>query len=164
MTSKLLVCLLGTSMALIAVDGLRVAPDAQNVVSSRLEGEWVKHVDLSARLWGNEQTPSTEPLVFRSDPSVASKVPEQYQAFIGEGQVFMAGTMTKRGTEHPFLLIQLHGNPYVLYFRESDGDPFGDAESFNLVVAPAKATANDLLFIGGDFNNQPFTAYERKSK
>ena len=37
----------------------------------------------------------------------------------------------------------------------------GDAESFNLILAPAKDKANDLLFIGGDFNNEPFVAYQR---
>jgi hypothetical protein len=38
----------------------------------------------------------------------------------------------------------------------------GDAESFNVMLAVAKESANDLLFIGGDFNNQPFSAYERQ--
>ena len=71
--------------------------------------------------------------------------------------------MTARGTVHPFLLIAVHGNPHVLYFRERDGDPMGDGESFNLVLAPAREPASDLLFIGGDFNNQPFAAYDRQA-
>jgi hypothetical protein len=29
------------------------------------------------------------------------------------------------------------------------------------VLAPARETENDLLFIGGDFNNHPFSAYAR---
>jgi len=37
----------------------------------------------------------------------------------------------------------------------------GDAESFNVMLAPARDRRNDLLFIGGDFNNQPFAAFER---
>jgi hypothetical protein len=34
-------------------------------------------------------------------------------------------------------------------------------ESFNVMIARAKEPANDLLFIGGDFNNQPFSAFKR---
>ena len=37
----------------------------------------------------------------------------------------------------------------------------GDAESFNVMFAVARQRQNDLLFIGGDFNNQPFAAYAR---
>jgi hypothetical protein len=73
----------------------------------------------------------------------------------------MAGTLTLRGAEHPFILIEQAGGPYVVYFREAGGDPMGDAESFHLSLVPAKDTQNDALFIGGDFNNQPFAAYRR---
>jgi hypothetical protein len=45
--------------------------------------------------------------------------------------------------------------------REKNGNPMGDGESFNLVIAPAKEKGQDLLFIGGDFNNQAFAAFER---
>ena len=69
--------------------------------------------------------------------------------------------MTLRDKEHVFVLIEHRGNPHLVWFREAGGDPLGDAESFNVMLAPAKDTANDLLFIGGDFNNQPFSAYKR---
>jgi hypothetical protein len=45
--------------------------------------------------------------------------------------------------------------------RPVGGDPLGDAESFNVMLAVARDGTNDLLFIGGDFNNQPFAAYRR---
>jgi hypothetical protein len=69
--------------------------------------------------------------------------------------------MKRNKTVHAFILIEMKGNPHVVYFRERDGDPLGDAESFNVMLAVAKDKPSDLLFIGGDFNNQPFTAYER---
>ena len=61
-------------------------------------------------------------------------------------------------------LNEHHGNPYVFYFREKNGDPMGDGESFNLVIAPAKDRMKDMLFIGGDFNNQPFVAFGRQKQ
>ncbi|MEM9005896.1 MAG: hypothetical protein AAGE59_20530 [Cyanobacteria bacterium P01_F01_bin.86] len=30
-----------------------------------------------------------------------------------------------------------------------------------VMMAAAEDASNDLLFVGGDFNNQPFTAYDR---
>jgi len=41
---------------------------------------------------------------------------------------------------------------------------FGNGESFNVMMVVAEETKNDLLFIGGDFNNQPFRAYRRVKK
>jgi hypothetical protein len=76
-------------------------------------------------------------------------------------QIFMSGIMTLGGKEHPFLLVAMAGNPCVLYFREKNGDRFGDGESFLFALTPAKEPANDLLFVGGDFNNQPFSAFRR---
>ena len=55
--------------------------------------------------------------------------------------------------------MELPGHWCFQYFREANGDPRGDAESFNLILAPGKETQNDLLFIGGDFDNQPFAEY-----
>jgi hypothetical protein len=45
--------------------------------------------------------------------------------------------------------------------RERNGDPHGDGESFNVMLARGKEEQQDLLFVGGDSNNQPFSAYRR---
>ena len=149
----------------VAAAELRVQPNKENVVASRLAGTWRPHAALTERLTGRPpreggESP-TDVIAFKADPAVAATVPAKYREFLVGKPLFMAGRMTLRGTDHPFLLVELHGNPHVVYFRERDGDPMGDAESFNLVVAPAKDSAKDQLFIGGDFNNQPFTAFER---
>jgi hypothetical protein len=104
-------------------------------------------------------------MTFRSDATIAGLIPERMasqllQAFPSV-QIFMAGTMTMGGKDYPFLLVSTNGNPHVLFFREKNGDRFGDGESFLLALTPAKEPANDLLFIGGDFNNQPFSAFRR---
>jgi len=136
---------------------LKVEPDKDNVVSSRLEGGWEVNSIISTQL-GRNRGGAIE---FRSNSSIVAKVPQKYEEFLQDRTIYMAGIFTMRGNEYPFLLIQHKGNPHIVYFRNKNGDSFGDAESFNVMLAPAKETANDLLFIGGDFNNQPFTAYER---
>jgi hypothetical protein len=79
----------------------------------------------------------------------------------GKLHVYAMGWMTAREKKHPFFLTALNGNPHVVYFRERGGDPLGDAESFNVMLAVAEDRKDDLLFFGGDFNNQPFTALGR---
>lgn len=149
-----------TPMAVRVAAELQVRSDKENVVASRLTGEWEPDAELTKRLGGS--TPSG--VVFKSDLAVAAKIPAKYEKFLKDKQIFLAGTMTLRGQDQPFVLIEMKGNPYVVWFREQGGDPFGDAESFNVMLAVAKETANDLLFIGGDFNNQPFAAYKRAAK
>lgn len=144
-----------------------VKPDKENVVASRLEGTWIPEKTLTKRLLGSQRTDPEGPMgqiTFKVDPAVAGKVPEKYGEFLAERQIYLAGDMTSRGKAHPFLLIVNKGNPHIVYFREREGDPMGDAESFNVMLAPASRKENDLLFIGGDFNNQPFRAYERARK
>ena len=134
-----------------------VKADKDNVVASKLEGTWEPDVEVTARLGAN----SKGRLSFRSDVNITAKIPAKYDAFLKGKQIYMAGVMTLIQKEHPFLVIEHKGNPQVVYFRERNGDPLGDAESFNVSVIVAKDTKDDLLFVGGDFNNQPFSAYRR---
>ncbi len=140
----------------------RVEPDQQNVVASRLEGAWVPDAVVGERLGTEAHFARIE---FESDPSIVARIPEKYSEFLAEKQLFQAGMMTMRRRDklqkHAFLLIVHSGNPHVVFFRERDGDPFGDGESFNVALTPGKEKKNDLLFVGGDHNNQPFDAYRR---
>jgi hypothetical protein len=147
------------AFSLVALAGVEVKPEKENVVASRMVGTWMTHADLSARLNGNAAREET--IVFAEDASIADKVPETYSEFLKTKQVYLAGVMTRNEKAYPFILTEYNGNPYLIYFRERNGDPMGDGESFNLVIAPAKDRQKDLLFIGGDFNNQPFSAFER---
>lgn len=151
------VAMLLVAAAITASAELEVKLEKDNVVSSRLEGRWQVNAALSTRLGRNRGGA----LKFTSDSRVVEALPEKYNTFLANKTIYMAGTMRRKGTAHTFLLIEVKGNPHIVYFRERDGDPRGDAESFNVMLAVAKDRANDLLFVGGDFNNQPFTAYER---
>ena len=152
--------------AMTQAGALEVKPDKENVVASRLCGKWVVEAKLSQRLTAgvvDRESPSGN-IEFASDSAVAGKLPEKYLKFLKDNRIYMAGTMKVAGKEQPFVLIEHCGNPHVVWFRERDGDPMGDAESFNVMLAPAKNPTDDLLFIGGDFNNQPFRALERAER
>ena len=141
----------------IASAELKVHPDRNNVVSSRLEGPWKIHAAISTRLGRNRGGA----LEIKSDSRVVDTIPEKYETFLTDKTIYMAGTMKWDETVYPFILIEVKGNPHVVYFRKRADNPPGDSESFNVVPAVAREKPNDLLFVGGDFNNQPFTAYER---
>lgn len=153
-----------TFAAPLQESALRLRPDPENVVASRLEGIWEPDPALGERLGSS----AGSTLEFRADPAILERVPAKFFEPLGELQIFFAGILTQRRGEsvshRPMLLLSMHGNPHVISFRERDGDPMGDAESFNLAVIPAEQRANDLLFVGGDFNNQPFSAFKRAPK
>jgi len=157
--------------AAAALRALEIAKEKENVVAASLAGKWRPNVELTKRLTGRtgpENPPGEyiefETVEFASDDSVAAKVPAGYENSLKDKTVYMSGVMTLRGARFPFILIAKSGNPHVVYFRPRDNEPMGDALSFNVCLAPAKDRKNDLLFIGGDFNDQPFSAFERAEK
>ncbi len=147
------------SLAAGPIGGLAVEENPENVAASRMEGDWITDAALTERLRG--KAGKERRLSFRSDPAVAGRVPGKYEEFFAGRAISMAGTMTVGDDEYPFVLTEVNGNPHVLFFRERGGDPMGDAESFILMYAKARDPANDILFTGGDFNNEPHTAYRR---
>ncbi len=145
---------------------LKVEADKENVVASRLEGSWCKDASLSERLTGKKlaEEPTKPAISFKSDSSVLDKLPLKFAEFLKDKKIYMAGICTFHGEknqEQPFLLIENHGNPHVVWFRERNGELYGDAESMNVSVAPAEKKENDLLLIGGDFNNESFKPFRR---
>lgn len=144
----------------------KIKNEKQNVVSGRLEGNWQPHIPLTKRLIGKRYDAATSSgyISFSAEPSVVQKIPAKYEKFLKDKTIYMAGIMTRWGKDYPFILIELVGNPHIVYFREREGDPMGDTESFIVMLASATDKPNDLLFIGGDFSNEPFRAYERKQK
>ena len=131
----------------VAVSGFKVTSDKENVVASRLEGAWVPDAPIYERLKGGPPGKQAKPVTFRSAPEVAEKVPERYGEFLNGKTIYMGGYMKWGDDEQPFLLTDVHGNPHIIWFRERNGDPMGDAESCNVMLAPAKDPKDDLLFL-----------------
>jgi hypothetical protein len=139
----------------------KVESDKENVVSSRLEGRWQFNEAISSRLRTRLPLNRDRAMEFHADDKIVAKIPDKYGKFLKRKTIYMAGIMKSGKNDYPFILTEHKGNPHIVIFRERDGDPLGDAESFNVMLAVAENTSNDLLFIGGDFNNQPFYALER---
>ncbi len=140
------------------LQALTLDVNKENVVASRLEGSWKVDDKLSQKLTGEA---NKFDISFKVDLNVARKIPKRFDKFFADKKVFLAGYMKLKGKKYPFLLSNIYGNPHVFYFRPKGGRPMGDAESFNLFVARAEKAEQDILLIGGDFNNCPFMALKR---
>lgn len=145
--------------ALVPTAGqLEVDANPENVVSSRLAGTWVLDGPLTSRMRGKDVEGGERRLVFEADASALNQVPSEFVEFLSEEPIHLAGTLEQWGTVKPFVLTVLNGNPHVIAF-EADGSIL----SFNLSIAPALLETDDVLFVGGDRNNQPFDAFVREA-
>lgn len=135
----------------------RVAHDRENVIASRLIGKWTTEQPLTKKLTGAKST--QREIEFINDEPILAVIP--LPELLRETEIYLAGIMNLSGTSHPFVLISHHGNPRVVFFRDSEEHPMGDTESFIVMMAIAKDEEHDLLFIGGDFSDEPFSAFSR---
>lgn len=142
-----------------AQNGLEVEPDKENIVGSLLAGSWIADDELNVRLGRNARPDNFQFLI---DHKIVDSIPAKYQSLLKNKRIYSAGTMLRGTQGHPFVLIENNGNPHLVYFRDRGTETWGDAESFNLFVVSAAERSNDILFVGGDFNNEPFFAYRRK--
>lgn len=138
----------------------------ENIVASRLAGDWKFSIELSKRL--QPSAPASAELTFTVDATaVPQEKLEKLAAALkkknlkGDLPVYLVGKLKMGAKEYPSFLTNLNGNPHLVMFREKNGDPMGDVESSNLTIAVAREKMNDVLYVGGDFNNQPFSAFER---
>lgn len=141
---------------------LRVEPDENNIASERLAGRWEMDAELCKRLGVKHGDTRIE---FAVDDSFLPLLPNKYDEFFSKKPIFEAGrvTWTEGGTprSYPYLLTEHAGNPHLFTFRERNGETMGDAESCMLSVIPAKEHGQDLLFLGGDFDNEAFRPFRR---
>ena len=144
---------------------LRVRPDKNQVVASRRAGAWVPDPALGERLGKKAHM---ERLEFTPDESVLATIPAELTEKIAEERIYQAGILryVEKGEEHrgPYLFLVHGGNATVVLFLSRGGQGLDDGESMLVTVVPARDTTADLLFAGGDFNNEPFTAYRREPR
>ncbi len=145
-----------------------------NITAQRLVGTWVMDGATTERLVGERLKPNEWWFFeFASDASVLSKLPAKHVKKFQEMQLkfYLAGHLKltrsdqpKTPLKAPFVLTSVFGNPHIIMWFERGGDPFGNMESFMLLLVKAKDTANDLLYLGGDTSNDDFRAFTRKTK
>ena len=155
--------------------GFRVEPDGRNLIAGRLAGTWIPDPLVAERLGRSFSTSDYGPsgdratFTFEPDSEVAEKIPSAYQEPLAERQLFEAGVVTIRDKgklegRGAYALTSLNGNMHLLFFRERDGHAFGDIESSLVSFALGKEPVDDILFLGGDFANEPFRGYGRSTK
>ncbi|HLP11624.1 MAG TPA: hypothetical protein VK177_06785 [Flavobacteriales bacterium] len=154
--------------------------DKQNVVASKLIGTWKIDVALTTLLLKTDDKENTDlrdkkqkkekektpleqlTIEFTKDTTVVGTLPPLEKNQEAGLAVYLSGYLTVKEKKYPFILVEHRGNMQVVWYRERDGNPLRDTESFIVTIAAAKEKYNDLLFIGGDFNNQPFKAFKRE--
>ena len=135
-----------------------------NMVATRLEGNWTFNADFS-RLLSTDETkaPIGEVIVsYTNDPSVLDDIPEDNCGFLEKSgmEIYLAGTLQFMHVElgiisHTYVLSSSAGVPVIIYWQ-------GVNAVTNLVqVAPAILPQNDLLFMGEDSADKPFSVLER---
>merc|ERR1719348_1991949 len=117
--------------------------DPENVVGTQLAGDWAINLDLTTQLWPEEDC--------------GSWMDSMGQLFLAGEMTFNVGDGEDNKMTFPYVLTSNSGNPHLIYWT----DEMTDVESFNLMIARAEDRTKDMLFIGGDFNNQAFTAWKR---
>lgn len=161
-----LVAILFLSTISVAFAAMKKAGDKQvkeNVVATQLIGEWEFDADINEMLGLEPNATALNATVrFEEDPRVLDNIPEKHtKGFLKDKTVYLSGRMKNSQEDWPFILIEHNGNPHVIIFLPSQGDPYGNGESFNLMMVRGADKSRDRLFIGGDFNNQPFAAFKR---
>ena len=129
---------------------LKYTFNEENVVASAIDGSWK-----------SEKTGNS--FICIKDTTVLKLIPKKYYKYFTDKIIYHAGFLVfeKQTKKLPFILIENSGNPHLVYFREKNNVPLGDAESFNLFIAKGETRKEDTLYIGGDSNNQTFQEFLR---
>lgn len=147
-------------------------PNRENIASSRMAGTWITDQTVDSRLDGGLGEPGLAliELNFVEDPGALAN----FKSLGAPGNcAFEAGWMRleilkngkRRVLSSPYAISSQNGNP-ALFFDEDgefDGTPeVTDLHSGNFMFVRADRREQDLLFVGGDRNNQRLHALKRK--
>ncbi len=138
-----------------------VASSAGNLVSHHLAGEWRLSGSLSTRLTGSGGGAPSQ-VSIQEDPSVLTSLSPKGEEALAGSPAFLAGSLRFEGSRFSFLLGEKDGTPALICFPQ--GQKGARPVVVFLALVPAKDKVNDLLFLGGETETQPFFAYERAEK
>merc|ERR1711892_19546 len=162
----LLVILTHLSMMSLTRATCSISSVKDNMVATRLEGNWTFNGPFSARLSPDGMTsnaPVGEMIVsFTNNSSVLEDIPEDNCSFLKTNQleIYLAGTLEFLHFEvgmmsHTYILTSMDGVPALIYWQG------GNAITNLLQVAPAILPQNDLIFLGEKSADKPFSVLER---
>lgn len=138
-------------------------PNTQNITAELLVGRWKPDLPLGERMQisqsSYEKWFQVETFTFTNESGFA-------KVFPGVGKcAYLAGLFSIRWKDgrtdrSPYILVQENGNP-MIYFDEKferDGggvDRISDLHRGYKMVGKGGTRSGDILFVGGDHNNQP---------
>ena len=140
----------------------------ENIVASGLVGSWTLDVALSENLHGISGLGPAESTI-TDDDSV-----RKLFGLLGamDKCSYLSGRMTLKWTDNgtekslssPFVVTESAGNPAIWYDERGyvGSGPIKELHRSFLMFAKGKTVDRDILFWGGDHNNQPLTAFVRK--
>lgn len=155
---------------------IRLAPNPENVVASELIGEWIVDKKLQTRLCDRSDYRSNGSIIFRKSKESEQRIIAFLNKAFGKvlenepdaetrenleamQKIYVAGEFEFAGKKQDFALTSVYGTPRILFHDREQ-----DLESENVMLARDFDGDNDLLFLGGDFNNQSFGAFKRAKK
>jgi len=143
----------------------KVEPDPENVVASRLVGEWVREDKVSRWLGAGFTLPT---IGFLSDPTVLVDLPASLADDARRTRVYLAGRIDNGladGKAQPrFLLVQRNGNMCLLTWDASRPELARTPAPMKVMLAPATDGKHDLLFLAPAAGNGGCVAYTRKGQ
>ncbi len=134
-----------------------------NLVSRHLAGEWRLADSLSRLLTGSGGGAPSQ-VSIQEDPSVLTALSPKIEEALAGNPVFIAGTLRFEASRFGFLLTEKAGSPVLICFRQGQQRANARPTLVLLALVPAKDSANDLLFLGGETDVEPFFAYERAER
>merc|ERR1712038_200905 len=130
-------------LPLLVLSQCQVEPSPDNVVSTQLEGSWIPDDNINSWLAPILSADiDTKELKFYRNESVSLPqiVCDSYTVYM-EGQITNVYGLNDVESV-AFILTEIHGNPHIiLYYQEYD-----DLESFNVMLARAENSRDDILF------------------
>ena len=158
--------LMSVSMMSLTKATCSISPSANNIVATRLEGNWTFNGDFSALLSPDGMkslAPVGEMVVsYANDSSVLDDIPTDNCSFLEKNglDIYLAGILRFMHVEfgvmsHTFILTSMYGVPAIIYWQGVN------AVTNFIQMAPAIKPENDLVFLGESSPDKPFTVLGR---
>lgn len=153
---------------MLALGETPICKHRDNVVANGLLGKWIFDQALSDRLAQKAIIGKVPSVTFTEDKSVT----KLFDGLLDVDCVYLAGHLKAEKTNDPekelsspFVLSISRGNPTLWYDERGykGGGNIRDLHPAIVMLAKGTTDAADILFMGGDHNNQPMYAFSRSN-
>ncbi|MBI5364860.1 MAG: hypothetical protein HZA53_16910 [Planctomycetes bacterium] len=140
-------CALAAVTTAFTFQQLSLVQDNQNLLRTRLEGQWTLNTAMTRHLQPELGTTAPQTLGFTNDPKVMERLVAQKDRLAGM-HLFQSGMLTMDGKTYPYVVTDEHGNATLIYFQTRSSE-IGAATSVSLALGVGRPKTQDLLFYGG---------------